>query len=600
MKSKGDIESSLEPTAPVPSTPHTKPYASQDPAQIILEQQQNPSPPSTNPLPPFSNPLPPPSNPQNPANPTSVQQQNPSHPLTYVQNPLTNSQPPTKSTADNITKPTGATPSSFSHLPALAPTMESYPTLPPKGGPVRKQRRQVAVPPPSSSIQVKSWGSLFHRDSPQPKTGFLKFIEPTIEGVHTVASLNPEAYAKNIKQWDHAVVGYIIGKLPVFIPFLQFLRKLWKPKGDFQLLLHGNGFFTVKFDLEEDSRTVLEGGPWTMDYRPFILRKWSPDVRMEQERLSSIPLWIRLPNLPLHLWEEDCLSRIGSTIGVPLYADLATLRCSRASYARICVEVQATMTLPDSVLVDIAPGCRESFKIDYDWKPMACKFCQTFGHDEACCILKPAIETTNSTKQSKGSNVANQPKGKEKMMGIWQEVRKAPQKIMSDAMKAIASSSIQGTTSATPQSNKPVLLQVQESTEVIAQPSLDMGIASLPTNVLRVINPSTNQGSNHPILQSNKFILLQDQALADELPLPTLDAEENSAQEEQLLQDQALADDHSMPTLVGEENSAQEDQLQQAEHLPQEEQVLEDGRGPLDQQQISPPFSQEVPITCNL
>ncbi|KAK1273191.1 hypothetical protein QJS04_geneDACA015202 [Acorus gramineus] len=87
---------------------------------------------------------------------------------------------------------------------------------------------------------------------------------------------------------------------------------------------------------------------------------------MEQERLSSIPVWVRLPNLPLHLWEEDCLSRIGSTIGVPLYADSATLQCRRAAYARICVEVQASKALPDSFLVDIAPGRRETFKVDYD------------------------------------------------------------------------------------------------------------------------------------------------------------------------------------------------------------------------------------------
>ncbi|KAK1320156.1 hypothetical protein QJS10_CPA03g00788 [Acorus calamus] len=105
-----------------------------------------------------------------------------------------------------------------------------------------------------------------------------------------MATLNPEAYEKNLLQWDRAVVGYIIGKLPVFTPFLQFLKKKWNPKGEIHLFLHGNGFFTVKFDLEEDLNSTLEGGPWTMDHRPFIIRKWSPQVHMEQERLSSIPL----------------------------------------------------------------------------------------------------------------------------------------------------------------------------------------------------------------------------------------------------------------------------------------------------------------------
>ncbi|KAK1261476.1 hypothetical protein QJS04_geneDACA018742 [Acorus gramineus] len=210
-----------------------------------------------------------------------------------------------------------------------------------------------------------------------------------MDGLNDVASLIPESYEKNIKQWENAVVGHIVGKILIFTPFLQFLQRLWNPKGEMKLHLHGNGFFTVKFSNVEDLNVALEGGPWTMGYRPFILRKWTPTVRMEQELLSSITIWIRLPNLPLHLWEVDRLGRIGSMIRVPLYANSATLRCSRASFARICVEVQASKGLPDSVLVDVSPSHQKSFKVDYDWKHTVCKFCQTFGHDEACCIVKP-------------------------------------------------------------------------------------------------------------------------------------------------------------------------------------------------------------------
>ncbi|KAK1279941.1 hypothetical protein QJS04_geneDACA024090 [Acorus gramineus] len=264
-----------------------------------------------------------------------------------------------------------------------------------------------------------------------------------MEGSTQVASLQPEAYAKNIRQWDNAVLGYIIGKIPVYTPFLQFLKKLWKPRGEIQLLLHGNGFFTVKFDQAEDATSVLEGGPWTMDHRPFILRKWSPEVRMEQERLSSMPIWVRLPNLPLHLWEVDCLSRIGSIIGFPLYADSATLRCSRASYAQICVEVQASKTLPDSILVDVLPGVHKTFKIDYDWKPIACKYCQTFGHDEACCIMKPSTAKSHSEKVDNIPPKASLTKGKEKVTMQWKEIQNSANtpkgKLLADAMKGINS-----------------------------------------------------------------------------------------------------------------------------------------------------------------
>ncbi|KAK1308269.1 hypothetical protein QJS10_CPA09g00529 [Acorus calamus] len=40
--------------------------------------------------------------------------------------------------------------------------------------------------------------------------------------------------------------------------------------------------FSCQLQPEEDMRRVLEGGPWTMDNRSFVLQKWSPLVRMEQ------------------------------------------------------------------------------------------------------------------------------------------------------------------------------------------------------------------------------------------------------------------------------------------------------------------------------
>ncbi|KAK1256906.1 hypothetical protein QJS04_geneDACA024128 [Acorus gramineus] len=365
---------------------------------------------------------------------------------------------------------------------------------------VKKQRRPVAVPPPSTTQLTKSWGSLFQRENLLSTSSSLRYIEPTIDGANTVAALNPEVYSKHIKQWDQAIVGYIIGKIPVYTPFLSFLKKKWKPKGDFQLLLHGNGFFTVKFDLVEDFNVVLEGGPWTMDHRPFIVQKWTPEARMEQERLTSIPLWIRLPNLPLHLWEADCLSRIGSTIGVPLYADSATLCYKRASYARICVEVQASKALPESVLVELAPGNRETFKVEYDWKPIACQHCKTFGHDEVCCVMKP-VYTVAPEKGGKVTKNASHLKGKEKVVAQWQEVHKPHtnpnRKLLSDAIKASASAPSSGKNSIPSSSNKAALSQDNPNVEI---------------SVLESQVPQRQQfvEQENP-MTLNKFALLQDE-----------------------------------------------------------------------------------------
>ncbi|KAK1267276.1 hypothetical protein QJS04_geneDACA002709 [Acorus gramineus] len=223
---------------------------------------------------------------------------------------------------------------------------------------------------PAWLLKIAVWGAL------TSSARSLQYIALVEYGSQVVTVLDPVKYARSLQHWESAIVGYIIGKKPQSsLPFFSSFR----------------GYGSLKFDREEDMNSVVEGGPWTMDHRPFILRKWSPDLRMEQESLSSIPIWARLPNLPMFLWDRDTLSRIGSLIGTPLFMDSATLKGSRATFSRLCIEVEAIKPIPDSVVVEVSPGMRESFKVEYDWKPSACQFCHSFGHDEALCGKKPKM-----------------------------------------------------------------------------------------------------------------------------------------------------------------------------------------------------------------
>ncbi|KAK3212636.1 hypothetical protein Dsin_017342 [Dipteronia sinensis] len=48
------------------------------------------------------------------------------------------------------------------------------------------------------------------------------------------------------------------------------------------------------------------------------------------------------------LWNEEGLSHIASAVGKPLYADSLTESMKRISYARVCIEINATCELVDS------------------------------------------------------------------------------------------------------------------------------------------------------------------------------------------------------------------------------------------------------------
>lgn len=64
-----------------------------------------------------------------------------------------------------------------------------------------------------------------------------------------------------------------------------------------------------------------------------------------------MPIWVRLPNLPLICWGSGSLGRIDCLIGAPLFADECTYKQLRISFARIIVEIDVTRELPKSILV---------------------------------------------------------------------------------------------------------------------------------------------------------------------------------------------------------------------------------------------------------
>ncbi|KAK1257468.1 hypothetical protein QJS04_geneDACA024716 [Acorus gramineus] len=286
----------------------------------------------------------------------------------------------------------------------------SFPPLPKQRGRSRGLERQRPTRgnnksksrgpplPPLVATTPLSWDSLFSKPPTVVRNALVPFCAPEEEDGEKFAEINDEDQALAEEIWSNSIVGYIVGTIPVYTPFLQFLKKLWNPKGDFKLLLKGNGFFLVQFYLEEDLTAVLEGGPWTMANRPFIIQKWHPEVRLEQAKLTSIPIWIKFPTLPLNMWTPIGIGKVASLIGTPLFLDTATRMRTRISFARVCVEVQAGDPLPDFVCVK-CNGEKEYLQVLYDWKPTACSVCATYGHNDAMCGRKKS-STHASTKES--------------------------------------------------------------------------------------------------------------------------------------------------------------------------------------------------------
>ena len=125
-----------------------------------------------------------------------------------------------------------------------------------------------------------------------------------------------------------------------------------------------------------------------MGPKGLYLNKWSPDFDPTQDVPSVVPVWLRLPHLPLHYWDLKSLESIGNTLGK--YIDKADKK-DQYSCARICVEVDLEVGLPEAIQLKVADWSHIQ-KLDYKQLPFKCRYFDGYGHFVRHCKKKKAEE----------------------------------------------------------------------------------------------------------------------------------------------------------------------------------------------------------------
>src|SRR4051812_36217748 len=111
-----------------------------------------------------------------------------------------------------------------------------------------------------------------------------------------------------------------------------------------------------------------------------MLKEWKADFNLKRDMMRTLPLWVKLPKFPLHLWGAKSLCKIGSAIGVPLVTDECTANKLRVSYARILIEVDVTKEMVKEIAIKDCEGRKLMQSVEYEWKPLYYERRQCIGH----------------------------------------------------------------------------------------------------------------------------------------------------------------------------------------------------------------------------
>ncbi|GKC72487.1 trichome birefringence-like protein 3 [Tanacetum coccineum] len=214
----------------------------------------------------------------------------------------------------------------------------------------------------------------------------------------------PLANLQAIKhKFENNLVGYFVGKSVAFQHFDSITG-----------VEH-----VLEFPFTQKKKHVLEQGPWMIRNTPIILNKWSLNLSLCKDKVTSVPVWVKLHKVPVVAYFEDGLSLIASQIGKPVMLDALTSSMyndpwGRIGFARALIKVSATTELKKEVIMvvpheDGTGHTKVLITVEYEWKLPLCVDCHVFGHISDLCpkrVVEP-ITTTVEDKSDRFTTVMN-------------------------------------------------------------------------------------------------------------------------------------------------------------------------------------------------
>lgn len=224
----------------------------------------------------------------------------------------------------------------------------------------------------------------------------LSYVAPSLKNGNPTACIQLTDFDLECAKWKNSIILYVVGEVPIMKYLRTYIERQWTSVKDPEIFYHVEGYFVINLANEEEKTAVLCYGPYTIAKKPVIVKAWKLEFSFKDEVLKVIPLWIQLPNLALNYWGMDSLSRIGSLIGKPLFADECTTKQKRISYARMLVEVDMTKHVVYDIQIEDPSGKFIQQKVIYEWEPVFCNKCQQIGHN---CEVKEKFQLPKETKK---------------------------------------------------------------------------------------------------------------------------------------------------------------------------------------------------------
>lgn len=183
--------------------------------------------------------------------------------------------------------------------------------------------------------------------------------------------------------WSKTLVINVLGKRVNYRALENKLKREWAKVGPINIIDMPRGYFAVRFDKDEDYNHALFQGPWMIADHYILVQRWRRNFLVSATKEKRVAVWVRIPELPLELYNDKFLKRVGASLGVMLKIDRLTSIHSRGQFARLCMELDLEKPVVPQVKVRGVV-----LNLVYEGLHTICFHCGVYRHRESDCNLK--------------------------------------------------------------------------------------------------------------------------------------------------------------------------------------------------------------------
>ncbi|XP_020971781.1 uncharacterized protein LOC107628450 [Arachis ipaensis] len=190
-----------------------------------------------------------------------------------------------------------------------------------------------------------------------------------------IIPISKEEFENWCKPWKNVFIVKLLGKRVGLAFIEQQLKRDWVKNGTIDVIHMDRDYFLVHFSDDEGYSHALTEGPWMIVGHYVVVQRWRPSFLTSEDIVRKIAIWIHIPNLPIELYNQRFLWRVGSAIGHMLKIDHTTSIHLRGKFARICVKIDlAKILVPRISMLD------SELNIEYEGLHQIYFSCEKYGH----------------------------------------------------------------------------------------------------------------------------------------------------------------------------------------------------------------------------